>query len=63
MQDKVLNIAIGGDHAGFALKERIRVFLSSAGHQVTDYGPESDASADYPDHIHPLARRANCRET
>ncbi len=55
MQEKVLNIAIGGDHAGFALKERIGKFLLSAGHHVTDYGPDPDVSADYPDHIHPLA--------
>ncbi len=55
MQKKVLNIAIGGDHAGFALKERIKELLSSAGHQVTDYGPGTDASVDYPDQIHPLA--------
>ena len=55
MQDKTLNVAIGGDHAGFSLKERIREFLTSAGHQVTDYGPDSDASADYPDQVHPLA--------
>lgn len=55
MEKKELNIAIGGDHAGFILKERIKELLSSAGHQVTDYGPGTDASVDYPDHIHPLA--------
>lgn len=55
MQEKALKIAIGGDHAGFALKERIRAYLSAAGHEVTDYGPGSASSVDYPDHIHPLA--------
>lgn len=55
MQQKAPNIAIGADHAGFALKERIKEFLTSSGYRLTDYGPDSDASADYPDHIHPLA--------
>ncbi len=55
MHEKAMNIAIGGDHAGFDLKKRIKEFLSSAGHHLTDYGPGSEASTDYPDHVHPLA--------
>ncbi len=56
MDKKTLNIAIGGDHAGYELKERIKGLLSSMGHTLTDYGPISGDSADYPDHVHPLAR-------
>lgn len=50
-----MKIAIGGDHAGFAYKQRLITFLKSAGHDVLDFGPGSDASVDYPDHVHPLS--------
>lgn len=50
-----MKIAIGGDHAGFHYKERLLNFLESKGHQVEDFGPGSDNSVDYPDHVHPLA--------
>lgn len=47
-------IAIGGDHAGFQLKEKIAEFLINEGHEVKDFGPYSEASADYPDFVHPV---------
>ncbi|WP_299706438.1 ribose 5-phosphate isomerase B [uncultured Pontibacter sp.] len=49
-------IAIGGDHAGFTYKNLLKEQLTAAGHEVTDFGPGSDASVDYPDHVHPLAK-------
>lgn len=49
-------IAIGGDHAGFTYKNLLKEQLKAAGHEVTDFGPGSDASVDYPDHVHPLAK-------
>ncbi|MCC9135717.1 ribose 5-phosphate isomerase B [Pontibacter silvestris] len=49
-------IAIGGDHAGFTYKEMVKNVLAELGHQVQDFGPGSDASVDYPDHVHPLAK-------
>ena len=55
MDKKTLNIALGGDHAGYELKEKVKALLSSLGHSFTDYGPGSSESADYPDHVHPLA--------
>ncbi|GAB4240376.1 MAG: ribose 5-phosphate isomerase B [Ekhidna sp.] len=50
-----MKIAIGGDHAGFHYKERLMAHLKENGHEVKDFGPGSDASVDYPDHVHPLA--------
>jgi len=50
-----MRIAIGGDHAGFHYKQRLIKHLEDAGHEVKDFGPGSDASVDYPDHVHPLA--------
>lgn len=48
-------IGIGGDHAGFDYKQRIKQILIDKGFEVKDFGPDSDASADYPDYVHPLA--------
>lgn len=50
-----MKVAIGGDHAGFQYKSRLVDFLKSQGHDVLDFGPATDASVDYPDHVHPLA--------
>lgn len=50
-----MKIAIGGDHAGFQYKERIIKHLEAAGHEVRDFGPKTDDSVDYPDHVHPLS--------
>ena len=51
-----LNIAIGGDHAGYTYKSMLKAVLQKLGHQIQDFGPHSDASVDYPDHVHPLAK-------
>jgi len=50
-----MKIAIGGDHAGFEYKSKLITILQENGHEVTDVGPFSDASVDYPDFAHPLA--------
>ena len=43
-----MRIAIGADHAGFALKEHLVVTLTRLGHQVDDRGTHSDTPTDYP---------------
>ena len=48
-------IGIGGDHAGFEYKSRMVGQLEAAGYEVTDFGPGSDVSVDYPDYVHPMA--------
>lgn len=48
-------IAIGGDHAGFAYKERLLNKLKEEGFEVKDFGPSSENSVDYPDFAHPLS--------
>lgn len=50
-----MKVAIGGDHAGFEFKQKLISFLTEAGYQVKDFGPKTDESVDYPDHVHPLA--------
>lgn len=51
-----MNIAIGADHAGFALKQQVVEALRLAGHNVLDTGTESAASTDYPDYAEAVAR-------
>jgi ribose 5-phosphate isomerase B len=51
-----MKIAIAADHAGFALKEKLRKRLAGLGHQVVDFGADSAESCDYPDFAQPVAR-------
>jgi ribose 5-phosphate isomerase B len=51
-----MKIAIAADHAGFALKERLRVKLAEQGHEVADYGTASTESCDYPDFAQQVGR-------
>jgi len=51
-----MKVAIGGDHAGYQLKEKLKSFISNLGHEVLDFGPSSEESCDYPDIAHPLAK-------
>jgi ribose 5-phosphate isomerase B len=44
-----MRIAVGSDHAGFALKSEITAHLAGAGHEVLDLGTDSaEVSVDYP---------------
>jgi ribose 5-phosphate isomerase B len=47
-------VHIGADHAGFDLKEKIKLLLSDK-FEVLDYGTYSGDSVDYPDYAHPVA--------
>src|SRR6478735_9517875 len=55
-------VLIASDHAGFALKEALEAELTSLGYAVEDLGPGSDASTDYADYAHPLAKRVSSGE-
>lgn len=50
-----MKVAIGSDHAGFAYKEQIKTLLTQLGHEVCDFGTNSDAAVDYPVFIRPAA--------
>jgi len=43
-----VRIAIGSDHAGYALKEDLKGFLKEQGHEVEDLGTHSEEAVDYP---------------
>jgi ribose 5-phosphate isomerase B len=50
-----MRIAIGSDHAGFAMKQMILALLSELGHSYEDFGCFNSSSVDYPDIAHPVA--------
>lgn len=43
-----MRIAIGADHAGFALKEDLKQQLKELGHEFLDLGTDSEETVDYP---------------
>jgi len=49
-------VALGSDHGGFPLKERISAFLTEKGYLVKDCGTDSTAACDYPDYAARVAR-------
>jgi len=57
-----MKIAIGSDHAGFALKAKLITILEAAGHNVKDFGCYSEDSIDYPDYAHPVANEVEQHE-
>lgn len=57
-----MKIAIGSDHAGFDYKTSIVEFLKELGHEVSDFGPATADSVDYPDYAHPVASAVENQE-
>ena len=50
-----MRIALGTDHAGFALKERLKALLTELGHEPVDFGTFSEEACDYPVYVRPAA--------
>lgn len=51
-----MKISIGNDHAGVEYKYAIIKHLESKGYYVNNYGTDTEASVDYPDFVHPVAK-------
>jgi len=51
----MLKIALGTDHAGYKMKERIKAHLIKTGYRVIDFGTDSEEAVDYPDYCRPAA--------
>jgi ribose 5-phosphate isomerase B len=49
-------IAVGADHGGFKMKEELKTLLTGLGHQVHDFGTNSEEPVDYPDLAYAVAR-------
>lgn len=50
-----MKIAVGSDHAGFELKEKLAEYLKERGFEVLDMGTDSSLSCDYPDYAQKVA--------
>ena len=50
-------IFISSDHAGYKLKEEIKLHLSKKKISFKDMGPHNDDRVDYPDFAHKLAKK------
>jgi len=50
-----MRIAVGSDHAGFRYKTLVADYLRALGHDVVDFGTNSEVSVDYPDFVGPAA--------
>src|SRR3989449_10499124 len=60
-----MKIAIASDHAGYRLKEDIKLLLRELGHEVRDFGTNSGDPVDYPDFVAPAAEavsRGECEQ-
>ncbi|MEO8350526.1 MAG: RpiB/LacA/LacB family sugar-phosphate isomerase [Chthoniobacteraceae bacterium] len=57
-----MKIAIASDHAGFLFKKLFIEMLKAAGHDVRDFGTDSEAPVDYPRFIVPAAEAVARRE-
>ena len=51
-----MKIAIGCDHAGFAMKVALAEFLRGLGHETIDVGAYNDQPSDYPDFAEAVGR-------
>lgn len=46
-----MRVAIAADHAGYDLKEKLKLYLKQEGYQIMDAGPMSyESTDDYPDY-------------
>lgn len=57
-----IKIAIGSDHAGFHLKEKLKNYLREKNIEIKDFGTYSEASVDYPDFAHSVANAVKNKE-
>ena len=55
-------IFISSDHAGFKLKEVIKLYLTKKKLNFLDLGPNSDVRVDYPLYAHKVARRVKANK-
>ncbi|HEY1377531.1 MAG TPA: ribose 5-phosphate isomerase B [Gemmataceae bacterium] len=51
-----MRIAVGSDHRGLHVKQRVVPLLQQMGHDVIDVGPAAPGSVDYPDYAFEVAR-------
>ena len=63
MKKLFTKICIASDHAGYALKEKVKDYLINKNISVIDLGPFSVNSVDYPDYARKVAKRLILRKS
>ena len=56
-----MKIALGADHGGFELKEKVKKHLTEKGYEVLDLGTNSTESVDYPAYGHAVGHSINMK--
>ena len=51
-----MRVHVGSDHAGLEMKEALKPYFERRGIELTDVGPDSDESVDYPEYAEKVAR-------
>lgn len=57
-----MKIAMANDHAGTKLKNEIKAYLESEGHEVKDFGTYDEESCDLSDFVYPAALAVVCQD-
>lgn len=57
-----MRIALASDHAGFCQKSVLGAYVQSLGHELVDFGPQTDDRCDYPDFADKVARAVAQKE-
>ena len=55
-------IFLSSDHAGYKLKELIKLYLIKKKLKFSDLGPNSDIRVDYPDYAHKVAKKVKTNQ-
>ena len=63
MKSLFKKICIGSDHAGFQLKEFVKDFLIKEKISITDLGPFTNNSVDYPDYAKKVSKRVQSKKS
>ena len=63
MKSLFKKICIGSDHAGFQLKEFVKDFLIKEKISITDLGPFTSNSVDYPDYAKKVSKRVQSKKS
>lgn len=62
MAEKSGRLALGADHAGYIIKDRIKELLQREGYEVVDFGTHAEDSVDYPDYAKQVAESVSQAE-
>ncbi|MCF2555422.1 ribose 5-phosphate isomerase B [Faecalicatena contorta] len=57
-----MKIAIGADHGGYELKERMKKYIAELGHECMDVGTFSTERCDYPDYAFQVAAAVSTKK-